>query len=121
MQVVQLTLKALVVAYSEEVKQNQLGVRAQTLANHHIVSEAVVKEMAQGVKDRLNTDYAIATSGVAGPGGAEEGRPVGTVCVAIASPNDLNTYTFHLKGNRNDVIEKATEKTLWALKETLEK
>ena len=113
--------KGSVVAYSEEVKQDQLGVRAQTLANHHIVSEAVVKEMAQGVKERLNTDYAIATSGVAGPGGAEEGRPVGTVCVAIASPADLDTYTFHLKGNRNDVIEKAIENSLWALKETLEK
>ena len=68
----------------------------------------------------MNTDYAIATSGVAGPGGAEEGRPVGQF-VAIASPADLDTYTFHLKGNRNDVIEKAIENSLWALKETLEK
>lgn len=113
--------KGSVVAYSEKVKKYQLGVRSKTLANHHIVSEAVVKEMAQGVKERLNTDYAIATSGVAGPLGAEGGKPVGTVCVAIASPTDLNTYTFHLKGNRNDVIEKATEKSLWVLKETLEK
>lgn len=112
--------KGAVVAYSEEVKKTELGVESITISRNHIVSEEVVVEMAQGVRNKLNVDYALATSGIAGPGGAEEDKPVGTVCVALATPHNTISETFYFKGSREEVIDKATEKALWMLKETLE-
>lgn len=110
--------KGSVVAYSEEVKKAELGVKSKTIADNHIISEEVVVEMAQGVKNKLNVDYALATSGIAGPGGGD--KPIGTVCVALATPHNTIAQTFYFKGSREEVIDKATEKALWILKETLE-
>lgn len=75
-----------IVSYSNEIKQSQLGVQAQTLADHGAVSEQTVLEMAAGARARLGADYAIATSGIAGPGGGTETKPVGTIWIAIAGP-----------------------------------
>lgn len=75
-----------IVSYANEIKQSQLGVQAQTLADHGAVSEQTVLEMATGARDRLGADYAIASSGVAGPGGGTEAKPVGTIWIAIAGP-----------------------------------
>lgn len=112
--------KGSVVAYSEEVKRAQLGVSLETIALHHVVSEEVVKEMAQGVKNKLGVDYALATSGIAGPDGGEKNKPVGTVCIALATPFQTIAQTYYFTGSRCEVIEKATEKALWMLKESLE-
>ena len=112
--------KGAVVAYSEEVKMTELGVDLKTIACNHVVSEEVVLEMAQGVRNKLNVDYALATSGIAGPGGADKDKPIGTVCVALATPNNTLAETFYFNGSREEVIDKATEKALWMLKETLE-
>ena len=112
--------KGAIVAYSEEIKITQLGVESTTIACNHIVSKEVVVEMAQGVRDKLNVDYGLATSGIAGPGGAEEDIPVGTVCVALATPYNTLAEIFYLNGSRDEVIDKATEKALLMLKETLE-
>ena len=112
--------KGAVVAYSEEIKKTELGVESTTIVRNHIVSEDVVVEMAKGVRNKLNVDYGLATSGIAGPGGAEENKPVGTVCVALATPHKTISETFYFKGSRDEVIDKATEKALWMLKETLE-
>ena len=98
----------------------QLGVESTTIACNHIVSKEVVVEMALGVRDKLNVDYGLATSGIAGPSGAEEDIPIGTVCVALATPYNTIAETFYLKGSREEVIDKATEKALLMLKETLE-
>ncbi|RNI29676.1 competence/damage-inducible protein A [Rufibacter immobilis] len=73
-----------VVAYSNGVKQAQLGVSAQTLETHGAVSEETVRAMAQGVRQLLNTDIGIATSGIAGPDGGTPEKPVGTIWIAYA-------------------------------------
>ncbi|MEZ4360330.1 MAG: CinA family nicotinamide mononucleotide deamidase-related protein [Kofleriaceae bacterium] len=72
------------VVYSNDEKQRQLGVRAETLAAHGAVSEACVREMAEGARDRFDVDLAVAVSGVAGPDGGTEDKPVGTVWLALA-------------------------------------
>ena len=73
-----------VVAYSNEVKQKNLGVRLETLKKHGAVSEAVAREMAEGARKKFGADFAIAVTGIAGPGGGTKARPVGTVFIALA-------------------------------------
>lgn len=73
-----------VVAYSNEVKQKFLGVRARTLAQHGAVSEPVVREMAEGARKKIGADFAIAVTGIAGPSGGTKAKPVGTVFIAVA-------------------------------------
>jgi nicotinamide-nucleotide amidase len=75
-----------IVAYDNRVKINQLGVKEQTLASSGAVSREVVEEMAAGVKLLLETDFAVAVSGVAGPDGGTPEKPVGTIWIALASP-----------------------------------
>jgi nicotinamide-nucleotide amidase len=78
-------LRVGLVAYSNEAKMTVLGVRAETLERHGAVSEAVACEMAEGARRVSGADYAIATTGIAGPTGATPGKPVGTVFIAVAA------------------------------------
>ena len=73
-----------VVAYSNEVKRRFLGVRAKTLARRGAVSEAVAREMAEGARKKFGADFAMAVTGIAGPGGGTKSKPVGTVFIALA-------------------------------------
>jgi nicotinamide-nucleotide amidase len=73
-----------VVAYSKEVKRRFLGVRAKTLARRGAVSEAVAGEMAEGARKKFGADFAMAVTGIAGPGGGTKSKPVGTVFIALA-------------------------------------
>lgn len=97
-----------VVSYSNDVKRRLLGVSEASLEAHGAVSIPVVKEMASGARKALGCDIALATSGIAGPGGAVPGKPVGTVCIAVATPWGLWADTFHFPGNRERVIDRAT-------------
>jgi nicotinamide-nucleotide amidase len=82
-------LLAGLVTYSNEAKQQFLGLRPETLAAHGAVSEGVVREMADGARSRTGADYAIAVTGIAGPGGGTEGKPVGTVWLALADASGI--------------------------------
>ncbi|HKS38507.1 MAG TPA: competence/damage-inducible protein A [Verrucomicrobiae bacterium] len=86
-------LLAALVTYSNEAKQMLLGVRAETLAQHGAVSEAVAREMAERARREIGADYAIAVTGIAGPGGSTPGKPVGTVFVALAT--DRHTFVLN--------------------------
>lgn len=97
-----------VVSYSNDVKRRLLEVSEASLEAHGAVSIPVVKEMASGARKALGCDIALATSGIAGPGGAVPGKPVGTVCIAVATPWGLWADTFHFPGNRKRVIDRAT-------------
>ena len=95
-------------AYSNDVKQALLGVGADTLSANGAVSEPVVREMAEGVCRATGASVGIATSGIAGPGGGTDEKPVGTVCIGIATPSVTKTYTFRFPGNRQRVIERSS-------------
>ena len=112
--------KGSVVAYSKEIKKTVLGVKSKTISSNHIVSEEVVIEMAKGIKNKFNVDYALATSGIAGPEGGEIDKPIGTVCIALVGPSFNQAKTFYFKGSREEIIQKATDKALMMLKEKLE-
>lgn len=85
-------LLAGLVTYSNEAKQQFLGVRPETLAAHGAVSEAVAREMAEGVRIRTGADYAIAVTGIAGPGGGTGEKPVGTVWLALAGASSTSAH-----------------------------
>ena len=89
-----------IVAYSNEVKESALGVRHSTLEAHGAVSEETVREMAEGVRECLGADYAIATTGIAGPTGGTPEKPVGTVWVAVASAQGTETKLLQLGSTR---------------------
>lgn len=95
-----------VIAYADEIKVNELKVDTKTLKKFTAVSEEVAKEMAAGARKKFNTDYAIATTGVAGPGKAY-GQKAGTVWIAIASKKEVFAIALSLSGSR-DLIRHAT-------------
>ena len=104
-----------VVAYDNAVKQQVLGVRPESLEKYGAVSEAVVREMAEGVRVLMHTDYAIATSGIAGPDGGSAEKPVGTVWIAWATPNGTTAECFHLGKLREQVTDRACLRALIGL------
>lgn len=104
-----------VVSYSNAVKMNLLHVEGTTLDKYGAVSEEVVCEMARGVAGATATTYSVATSGIAGPGGATPGKSVGTVCIALHSPRGEYAETCHFPGNRAEIITRASIRALCLL------
>lgn len=97
------------VCYSNPMKVSLLGVPESTLAAHGAVSEATARAMAEGARVRSGADLAIAVTGIAGPGGAMPGKPVGTVCVAWAvRGREIDAVTLSLPGDRAKVRRLAT-------------
>ncbi len=89
-----------VLAYANDVKMNQLGVSAQILNDEGAVSEACIRAMATGVRELNGSEYALATSGIAGPDGGTSEKPVGTIWIALAHPTGVITRKLTLGGTR---------------------
>ena len=106
------------VTYSNSAKQQMLGVSGQTLQVEGAVSEAVVIEMVTGVLQQSDAHIAVSISGVAGPGGGTEEKPVGTVWFAWKRTSlPAVTSCFHFDGDRNEVRRQAVERALQGLLE----
>ena len=97
-----------VVAYSNDVKCNILGVNRDDIECFGAVSEVVALEMAEGVRRITGADYAIATAGIAGPGGGSKHKPVGTVWMAIATPNGSRAMMRNSGTDRGQIISRAS-------------
>ena len=113
--------KGSVVSYANEIKTDVLGVKQDTLIKYGAVSEQTVTEMALGAIALLNTDYAIAISGIAGPDGGTDEKPVGTVWIAIANGQNVITKKFQLGNHRGRNIEIASNVALNMLRKELVK
>lgn len=96
-----------VVTYSNEAKQRLLGVSAAALAEHGAVSEVVAAQMAEGVRKLAGADWGLSVTGIAGPGGATAGKPVGTVCFGLAGPAGTQVARQHFAGDREAVRRQA--------------
>ena len=104
------------ITYSNKAKLKILGVTKDTLIEEGAVSEKVVKEMAEGALRNSGSDFAISISGIAGPTGGTDDKPVGTVCFGIGSQDNINCFTKYFKGDRDEVRKQSVA---FALKELL--
>jgi nicotinamide-nucleotide amidase len=109
-----------VVAYANEAKTELLGVEPDLLASHGAVSEPVAEAMADGALDRFAADTAIAITGIAGPGGGTDDKPVGTVCFTVKLADGKTfTRTIRLPGDRSDIRERSTTVAMHMLRRAL--
>ncbi len=112
-------VKGAVVSYVNEVKHGVLGVSEENLATYGAVSEQVALQMAEGVREKLGVDMAVSVTGIAGPTGAEPGKPVGTVWIATASDKGANAKVHHFDGSRDEVRESTVLAALQALEKAM--
>jgi len=108
-----------VVAYHNDIKTQELGVRPETLAAHGAVSEETVREMAEGARQRLGVDVALATSGIAGPDGGTPDKPVGTICLAYADAHQTVSHKFTFNRGRQLNVEYSVTMALDLLRKNL--
>ena len=101
-----------VVAYDNSIKEQVLGVEHTILEEYGAVSEQTVRQMAEGVRALMQTDYAIATSGIAGPTGGTKDKPVGTVWIAWATPKGTHAKCFRLGTLREQITQRAVTTAL---------
>lgn len=111
--------KGSVVSYATETKISVLGISSELIKEHSVVSFEVAKEMALAVKKMMNTDYAIATTGNAGPSKGDGNSEIGTVFIAIATPNDLIVEEFNFGQPRVKVIDRAVNKAFEMLQKEI--
>lgn len=111
-----------VVTYSNTSKQNLLGVKTQTLQMHGAVSKKTAQEMAMGTMS-YGVDIGVSVTGIAGPGGGSEHKPVGTVCFGLADRRKtlVRSYKEHFSGNRASVQEQAIRHALLLILNTVKK
>jgi len=113
--------KGSAVTYHTNIKTTVLGVDAKLIEEHTVVSEPVAKAMAQHAKELFDTDYAIATTGIAGPSKGDATDEVGTVFIALATPEAIHVEKFDFGKPRERVIAKATNKSLEMLLKEISK
>ena len=97
-----------VVSYANSAKSDIIGVNADDIARYGAVSESVARQMAEGVRRVSGADYAIATTGIAGPTGGSEAKPVGTVWMAIATPHGTIATMRNCGTDRSQIISRAS-------------
>lgn len=108
-----------IVAYATDVKCSVLHVGTSTIEKYGVVSREVAESMAIGCREVMKVDFAIATTGIAGPSGGTEKVPVGTVCFSVAGPHGCTSWIHYLEGNRSEVVDSSVDKGLQYLKESL--
>lgn len=108
-----------IVTYSNEAKMKYLNVSKDTLERHGAVSCETAKEMAEGVKKLAGTDIGLSTTGIAGPEGGTDEKPVGLVYIGIALPDETFVYELRLDGARQEIRTKAVKHTLYRLYQKL--
>ena len=109
-----------IIAYDNEIKEKILNVSLDSINNYGVVSEQVVKEMAQSVKKIMGVDYALSTSGIAGPSGGTAETPVGTVWTAIAGPNGVKAKRYQFGTERSWNVKRGANTVLLNLLHQLE-
>ncbi len=111
-----------IISYANAVKEQVLGVSSETLATYGAVSEETAKEMVEGVFRVLRTDYAIATTGIAGPGGGSQEKPVGLVYIGIGTPRGITVYKEIFIGDRDSIRKSVAERVIqYVYKELIER
>jgi nicotinamide-nucleotide amidase len=113
--------KGSVVSYATETKIKVLNVPEKIIATYSVVSEQVAVAMASGVQELLKTDFAIATTGNAGPAKGDSDAAVGTVCIAIASPNGVVVEKFQMGTHRERIVQKSVNKAFELLQKEIVK
>lgn len=113
--------KGSIIAYAYDIKENELQISKDVLLKNGAVSQIVVEQMARAISKKYHTDYAISTSGIAGPTGGTDEKPVGTVWIAVATPEKVISAKFLFGNNRERTVQKAAHAALNMLKEELEK
>ncbi len=108
-----------VISYCNAVKAACLGVSQEDLETLGAVSAPVAEQMGQGARQRLAADYALSTTGIAGPNSDETGKPVGLVYIACAGPQGCQVRELHLAGDRADIRQATCRAALQLLLETL--
>lgn len=101
------------VTYSNQLKMRLLGVKEETLAEYGAVSKGTACEMAEGVRKNLGGDIGISVTGIAGPGGGTEEKPVGLVYIGVSTKEKTDAYRFHFVGNRDKVRQLSVKNALY--------
>ena len=107
------------VTYADRAKSTVLAVAPEVLAEHGAVSAAAALAMAVGVQRLAGSDISLATTGIAGPGGGTDAKPVGTVFIALADDDGCLVFCHHFRGNREEIREAATDAALQLLEDRL--
>ncbi|MBN1604094.1 MAG: CinA family protein [Chitinispirillaceae bacterium] len=108
-----------VIAYDNSIKKALIDVPSETLDKYGAVSNQTALAMVNGVRNRTGTDCAISTTGIAGPGGGTEIKPVGLVYIGITVRDNVKTFKFEFNGSREEIRRQTVAKALECLLETL--
>jgi len=101
-----------IVSYANEVKEKFLGVTKEDLKNHGAVSQVVAEKMAIHVRHQLNCTLSVSITGIAGPGGGTETKPVGTIWFGVCGPNFVYTEKQQFSGDRHQIRKSSVEHAL---------
>lgn len=101
-----------VVSYSNQAKVDLIDVREESLNTQGAVSEAVAREMAEGVRERFQSDFGVSVTGIAGPGGGSAEKPVGLVFMAVSEPRGTHVARHVFSGDRESIKQQTAEQAL---------